>query len=220
MKAKQLLSTACFVAALLTSSSLMAQVKVGTNPTTIESASNLEVEASTTGRKVKVDKATGQLTIADGTQGTGKVLTSDANGGASWQTSQLVKATVTYTNDGVVTLPSQPTGTGSTFGNVSITFPVNGTYALSWAVIGDYTTYPTEVKPQDWFGVIIPGLVNHQESQIVAAFNFFSSGVRYVTITDAPKTVQVNYINTSTTPMTLRSNSGKNYHEWFAYKVF
>ncbi|OZI07779.1 hypothetical protein BWI93_12765, partial [Siphonobacter sp. BAB-5385] len=163
---------------------------------------------------------TGQMTIADGTQGVDKVLTSDANGGASWQASQLVKATITYTNDGVVTLPSQPTGTGSTFGNVSITFPVNGTYALSWAVIGDYATNPTAVRAIDWFGVIIPGLVNHQESQIVGAYNCFSSGVRYVTITDAPKTVQVNYINTSPTAMTLRANSGKNYHEWFAYKVF
>ncbi|PQA56092.1 hypothetical protein [Siphonobacter curvatus] len=85
MAPKQLLGTACLVVALLTSSSLMAQVKVGTNPTTIETNSNLEVEASTSGRKVKVDKTTGQMTIADGTQGAGKVLGSDANGGASWQ---------------------------------------------------------------------------------------------------------------------------------------
>ncbi|OZI07670.1 hypothetical protein BWI93_13200, partial [Siphonobacter sp. BAB-5385] len=65
MTPKQLLGTACFLAALLTSSSLFAQVKVGTNPTTIETNSNLEVEASTSGRKVKVDKTTGQMTIAD-----------------------------------------------------------------------------------------------------------------------------------------------------------
>jgi hypothetical protein len=86
---KQLLSkalcAALFAASMLFGSSVFAQVKIGTNPTTIEPNSNLEVEASTTGRKVKVDKTTGQMTIADGTQGTGKVLTSDANGGASWQ---------------------------------------------------------------------------------------------------------------------------------------
>jgi hypothetical protein len=63
-----------------------AQVKIGTNPTAIEANSNLEVEASTAGRKVKVDKTSGQVTIADGTQDTGKILTSDVNGGASWQT--------------------------------------------------------------------------------------------------------------------------------------
>ncbi|WP_420153873.1 hypothetical protein [Siphonobacter sp.] len=91
MTPKQLLGTACFVGALLTSSGLMAQVKVGTNPTTIETNSNLEVEASTSGRKVKVDKTTGQMTIADGTQGAGKVLTSDANGGASWSALEAIK---------------------------------------------------------------------------------------------------------------------------------
>lgn len=63
-----------------------AQVKVGTNPTTIGTSSNLEVEA-TNGNKTIVDKATGKLTIQDGTQGAGKVLTSDANGLSSWQPS-------------------------------------------------------------------------------------------------------------------------------------
>lgn len=81
-----------FVSALLLSTTLsLAQVKIGTNPTTIEPASNLEVEAATAGRKVKVDKTTGQLTIKDGTEGSGKVLTSDAVGGASWQTPGTLK---------------------------------------------------------------------------------------------------------------------------------
>ncbi|MDR6806962.1 hypothetical protein J2Y45_004154 [Dyadobacter sp. BE34] len=80
-------SSALFAAALLLgSSTAFAQVKIGTNPTTIEPNSNLEVEASTPGRKMKVDKTTGQVTITDGTQGAGKVFTSDANGGGSWQT--------------------------------------------------------------------------------------------------------------------------------------
>lgn len=75
------------VALLFGSSAAFAQVKIGTNPTTIEPNSNLEVEASTPGRKTKIDKTTGQVTITDGTQGAGKVFTSDANGGGSWQTS-------------------------------------------------------------------------------------------------------------------------------------
>jgi hypothetical protein len=69
----------------LASSNLFAQVKIGTNPTTIDPNSNLEVEASTAGRKTSVHKVTGQVTIQDGTQGVGKVFTSDANGGGSWQ---------------------------------------------------------------------------------------------------------------------------------------
>jgi hypothetical protein len=67
-----------------------AQVKVGTNPTTIEATSNLEVEASTAGRKVKVNKTTGQLTIKDGTEGADKILISDATGGASWKAPQVI----------------------------------------------------------------------------------------------------------------------------------
>ena len=75
-----------FAAAMLFgASAALAQVKIGTNPTTIEPNSNLEVEASTPGRKMKVDKTTGQVSIADGTEGAGKVLTSDATGGSSWQ---------------------------------------------------------------------------------------------------------------------------------------
>jgi len=62
-----------------------AQVKVGNNPATIGANSNLEVEA-TNGNKTIVNKATGQITIQDGTQGAAKVLTSDANGASSWQT--------------------------------------------------------------------------------------------------------------------------------------
>jgi hypothetical protein len=91
MKTKQLFSKISFISAVfaaavvLSSSSVFAQVKIGTNPTTIEPNSNLEVEASTAGRKMKVDKTTGQVSITDGTQGAGKIFTSDAVGGGSWQ---------------------------------------------------------------------------------------------------------------------------------------
>jgi hypothetical protein len=90
MKTKRLLSIALFVAytaMLLGSSNVFAQVKIGTNPTTIDPNNNLEVEASTPGRKTAINKTTGQVTITDGTQAAGKVFTSDANGGGSWQTS-------------------------------------------------------------------------------------------------------------------------------------
>lgn len=72
-------------AMLLGSSSAFSQVKIGSNPTSINAANNLEVEASTAGRKTSIDKTTGKVTIADGSQGVDKVLTSDANGVASWQ---------------------------------------------------------------------------------------------------------------------------------------
>ncbi|HEV7381485.1 MAG TPA: hypothetical protein VGN64_16925 [Dyadobacter sp.] len=86
MKPTKYLSVLFFTTVLLfTASTLFAQVKIGTNPTVINAANNLEVEASTTGRKTSIDKATGQVTIADGTQKAGRVFTSDANGGGSWQ---------------------------------------------------------------------------------------------------------------------------------------
>ena len=61
-----------------------AQVKVGANPATIGTNSNLEVEAAN-GNKTIVDKATGQVTIQDGTQALNRVLTSDATGASSWK---------------------------------------------------------------------------------------------------------------------------------------
>ncbi|SEJ37804.1 hypothetical protein SAMN05216327_109125 [Dyadobacter sp. SG02] len=87
MKTSTLFSAFVLTVGLAASSVSFAQVKIGSNPTTIDPNNNLEVEASTPGRKTSINKTTGQVTITDGTQGAGKVFTSDANGGGSWQTS-------------------------------------------------------------------------------------------------------------------------------------
>ena len=94
MKTKQqlskILSASLFAAALFFSSSaVFAQVKIGTAPTTIDPANNLEVEASTAGRKTSIDKTTGKVTIADGSQGVDKVFTSNVNGVGTWQNAKL-----------------------------------------------------------------------------------------------------------------------------------
>lgn len=126
MKTNQLLRTAgaaktlkagIFAAALFCSASVFAQVKIGSNPTSINAANNLEVEASTAGRKTSIDKTTGQVTIKDGTEGTGKVLTSDATGGASWQPIRATSVTSTIqTAPGVVlSIPPSPGPSGGTF---------------------------------------------------------------------------------------------------------
>ena len=67
MKPKQLLSktlfTALFAAAVLFDDyAVFAQVKIGTSPTTIDPANNLEVQASN-GAKTTSNKTTGQLTV-------------------------------------------------------------------------------------------------------------------------------------------------------------
>lgn len=86
MKTKQHILSFFFVVLTLTAvdNKTFAQMKVGSNPNTIGTTSNLEVEA-TNGKKTIVDKTTGKVTIQDGTEGAGKVLTSDANGASSWQ---------------------------------------------------------------------------------------------------------------------------------------
>lgn len=70
------------------------QVKIGANPGLIGTNSSLEVEA-TNGNKFIVDKNNGQVTIQDGTQGTDKVLVSDADGNAGWKSLADVKVPVT-----------------------------------------------------------------------------------------------------------------------------
>ncbi len=87
MKKRQLLKVALFgIGSMLFSSNLlMAQVKIGTNPTVINPTNNLEVEASTPGRKFSIDKTTGKMTLADSSQADGRILTSDANGTATWK---------------------------------------------------------------------------------------------------------------------------------------
>lgn len=76
-------------------SAVYAQLKVGSNPTSISATSNLEVEAAN-GNKTIVNKTTGQMTVQDGTQGAGKVFTSDADGAASWVAPVVPAAANTY----------------------------------------------------------------------------------------------------------------------------
>ncbi len=136
------LTSALFAAAMLVgSSTAFAQVKIGTNPTTIEPTSNLEVEASTPGRKTKIDKTTGQVTISDGTEGAGKVLTSDAAGGASWQ-NPLAGAMVNGTTGNNVNITNS--AANQYYSGGSITFPKAGTYMVTarWMMPNAATTYP------------------------------------------------------------------------------
>lgn len=213
-------------AALLSSTCLFAQVKIGSSPTTIGPNNNLEVE-STGGQKTFIHKTTGQVTIADGTQGTGKVFTSDAVGGGSWQSSKLVQAAINYINDGVVTVPPYPSL--MVFGNIQITFPENGTYVVDFSFIGATLNtaqfFPAGPNATNWIrvGLFTPGgaaVLNHQDNLIPGSPFVFVSSSRYVNITNAPVTLHVGYQNASDIPFTIRPHSTNNYNDWFAYKVF
>lgn len=81
MKTTTLFSAFVFTIGLAVSSASMAQVKIGTNPTTIGANSNLEVEA-TNNKKVIVNKADGTVVIENTPVGTSadKLLAIDASG--------------------------------------------------------------------------------------------------------------------------------------------
>ena len=117
-----------------------AQVKVGANPTTIGTNSNLEVEAAN-GNKTIVNKNTGQVTIQDGTQGNGKILTSDAAGNASWRAQKLAEVTsFPQTTGAIIWLPPVGSFVSCSAGTDPIGSPVpscatdlnmNGTFSIS-----------------------------------------------------------------------------------------
>lgn len=97
------------------------------------------MEASTPGRKTKIDKTTGQVTITDGTEGAGKVLTSDATGGTSWQ-NPLAGAMVNGTLGDLITV----TADGQHYSGATISFPRAGTYMVTarWIMPTAATSYP------------------------------------------------------------------------------
>jgi hypothetical protein len=147
MKTKQLFSKTILSAMFATAmafgfSSAFAQVKIGSNPTTIDANNNLEVEASTAGRKTFINKTTGQVSIVDGTQGANKVLTSDANGNASWQSNfsliLMAKNDATLQPTGTTYIAPVPyvAGDGSTYDASTgvFTAPVDGFYNYNYSL--------------------------------------------------------------------------------------
>ena len=111
-------------------SSAFAQVKIGTNPTAIGASNNLEVEASTAGRKTSIDKTTGKVTIADGSEGNAKVLTSDANGVATWVNKDVLCSSfdVNHNSSQVVAINDPSGSTYVTLIPNTETFDANNSY--------------------------------------------------------------------------------------------
>src|SRR3989339_696185 len=85
---------------------------IGTNTTINEGSGSVGIGTATPGAKLEV---AGQVKITGGTPGAGKVLTSDANGLATWETS-----TSSLSGSGITNYVTKWTGTGSTIGNSTI----------------------------------------------------------------------------------------------------
>ncbi|WP_159469795.1 C1q-like domain-containing protein [Dyadobacter sp. 3J3] len=146
---------------LLSAQDVAAQVKIGTNPTTINAANNLEVESSTAGNKVSIDKETGKMTIADGSQGNGKVLTSDANGVATWETGTNVSCNAFEVAKSISSIAQGPAFVLHPFNSLVTdiagaydaatgiyTIPVRGTYIFTATAGEGNSTETGRVIPQ------------------------------------------------------------------------
>jgi len=155
MKTSRLFS-ALLLSVLLGGPAAYAQVKIGSNPTTIDPNNNLEVEASTPGRKTSIHKTTGQVTIQDGTEGTGKIFTSDAVGGGSWQSVSLTAFAASQGGRenfpqspntgllGTITFPGETTDPTNSFTPSTGTFvtPATGHYMLFGSTQFDNSALP------------------------------------------------------------------------------
>lgn len=169
-----------------------AQVKIGTNPTTIDPANNLEVEASTANRKVSINKTNGQVMIKDGTEGAQKILVSDSIGGASWKSpaqnniSQLVlsaRRADTLQPTGITYIPSLPLVTGNAAdynATTSVyTVPVAGfyNYNFSLEVMGVFgQIFTIQIDPLDIEDGAIRGSSTTWNARAISGIKWFEAG--------------------------------------------
>lgn len=95
-------------------------------------AGNVGIGTTTPAVKLEINSssASGAIKIVDGSQGAGKILTSDAQGIGTWSVAATAtKASITISNSSAVTT-SATQGTISYFPNLQISFPVTGYYSL------------------------------------------------------------------------------------------
>lgn len=195
------------VLVLFSSSDLLAQVKIGTNPTTISANSNLEVEASTSGRKTSVHKTTGQVSIADGTEGNKKVFTSDAAGGGSWQLvgpasiAKLPKAKISGAST-----PVLPYG-----GNTTILF--SGVEFTEGGMLATATSNAITVTTAGYYLVILNIAVNNEGagcagSAIVSAAGGIRVNGNIVQAFDDKITIRSKEGSIFNVPVLLKLNAG------------
>lgn len=109
------------------------------NDLTVSGTGNVGIGTTTPTTKLDVN---GQVSITDGTEGAGKVLTSDAAGGASWQ-NPLSGSMIEGTTGNLVTVSAS--GAAHTYSGGSMTFPKAGTYMVyaRWRMASPSTTHPS-----------------------------------------------------------------------------
>lgn len=158
MTTKLFLRTAYFLAAMTASSGLFAQVKVGSNPTTINPNSNLEVEA-TSGKKVIVHKDNGTVVIENTPSGapTDSLMTIDATGNVRRRSpASLVQASPYIKTRGTIFLNAQQSNVVSFITNQNVLLQHDITYnAGSGEIVivkpGIYYVSSVSTSPNTYF---------------------------------------------------------------------
>jgi hypothetical protein len=151
MKTTKLLAGFLFAAALTASSSVFAQVKIGTNPMTIEANSNLEVEA-TNGNKTVIQKDNGNLGVGTATPAAklhvngNQILGTASSVAQSTGTSQVVRDNTTGE------LKVLQTTSANAFPFSAVTYKINNVQ-FDWI-----NNFDTKVSDANYV-VLITGLV-------------------------------------------------------------
>ncbi len=159
-----------FVISILLTFSTHAQIKVGSNPTSISTNTYLEVESTNSNRfvvtkdssKVGIGTLTptaqlevvGKVKISDGTQGTGKLFSSNTSGVGSWVSANSVVSEPWYSTASNVGATSnsdniyQNGNVGIKDNNPTSTLDVNGSMAVKYSGISA-TSYT--ITNQDYY---------------------------------------------------------------------
>jgi hypothetical protein len=195
MKTKQLLSKVLYsvtigAAILFATPNVHAQVKIGSNPTTIDPNNNLEVESADPAKKISINKTTGKLRIADGSQGADRVLTSDVNGEATWKPLSnlvvLARNPNTFQPTGSVFVSPIPfvSGNPSTWNATTgeFTAPADGFYQYSYSleVLGPLgETFSIQVVPLALEDGIIRGSSSTWNNRTLNGTKYLTAGQKY-----------------------------------------
>ena len=177
------------------------------------------------GVNTKLD-ISGNIKVSDGSQGVGKVLTSDSSGLATWKQPVYVNSGFKATNStnltiasGAIVSPSfnvEDYDDGSVYSSGVFTAPATGLYHFNTTIVWDLAT--TLVSSDFSFWISSSGGTSHFD---VMRLSTGSSGTRTQSINcdmklTAGQTVQINYSQNSGVTQSIYGNFSNNKFSYFS----